>query len=132
MQIRILLKQNNVNEAYELTNWVITLVNSIIKNDDCFIEEKMSYMYLKIVCEKLLKLNYGKSIDEFTSLINNKKVEVLTSNDVKFYCGDKIPLYSDMKDYKQGIKKEVLEDKDEHFDAFNEVFKEIFGGDIYE
>ena len=37
-----------------------------------------------------------------------------------------------MKDYKQGIKKEVLEDKDEHFDTFNEVFKEIFGGDIYE
>ena len=43
--------------------------------------------------------------------------------------GDSLTLYSDIKNYKERIKEEIIEDKDEIFDFYNEAFKDIFGGD---
>ena len=132
LQIRILLKQHNSKEAYELTNWILNLMSSISKKENCFSEEIIIYLYLKIVCEKILKIQYDDTIKELNKLVNVKTNDIVTSDGIKFYYGKTNTLYNDIKDYKQKIKEEVIEDKDEHFDVFNEVFKEIFGGDINE
>ena len=56
LQIRVLLKQKNVDEAYELTNWIVNLIDSIIKKKDAFTQIQIVYLYLKLVCEKMLKI----------------------------------------------------------------------------
>ena len=40
--------------------------------------------------------------------------------------------YTDFKVYKERLKEEILEDKDEYYALYSEVFKEVFGGDIDE
>ena len=74
LQIRILLKQHKENEAYELSNWILNLVDSIQNNDDYFLEEKIIYMYLKAICEKVLKINCQNTIKELVNLINYEKI----------------------------------------------------------
>ena len=51
---------------------------------------------------------------------------------IKFYYGENYTLYTTVNDYKQKIKEEILEEKDECFELYVEVFNEIFGGDIDE
>ena len=132
LQIRILLKQKNYLEAYELTNWIINLINSIIKKDNCFMEENILYLYLKLVCEKVLNIECENTIHELKQLLSVNKNITLTQENVKFYYGDSLALYSDIKNYKERIKEEIIEDKDEIFDFYNEAFKDIFGGDLNE
>jgi hypothetical protein len=132
LQIRILLKQKETIEAYELTNWILDLINSIEKIEGGFTEEKIIYMYLKVICEKVLKINSNDSTQYLISLINNRKNYKLNTDYIKFYYGEQSTLYTDFKDYKERLKEEILEDKDEYFDIYNEVFKEVFGGNIDE
>ena len=132
LQIRVLLKQKNVNEAYELTNWIVNLIDSIIKKKDAFTQIQIVYLYLKLVCEKMLKISCAETICKFNSLLNNTNFNSLNSENIKFYYGEKQPVYSDIKDYKNKLKEDILQDKDENFNIYCEVFKEIFGGDINE
>ena len=117
---------------YELINWILGLINSIIKKEDSFIEEKIVYLYLKVVCEKLLKFDYNNTMQEIKRLIKLERTVNEYTDIFKFYYGDKKALYSDFKDYKQRLYEEILEDKDDNFVIFTDIFKEIIGGDIDE
>lgn len=132
LQIRILLKQKNEKEAYEITNWIVNLINSIEKIEGGFKEEKIIYLYLKAICEKVLKIKSDDTIKELRILINLEKNVTLNSECIKFYYGEQRVYYTDFKDYKERLKEEILEDKDEYFGIYSEVFKEVFGGDIDE
>lgn len=129
LQIRILLKQKKEKEAYELTNWILNLINSVEKIKGSFKEEKIIYLYIKVICEKVLKIKSDNTIKELSILINSEKNDIFNTGAVKFYYGEQRALYIDFKDYKKRLKEEILEDKDEYFELYNEVFKEVFGGD---
>lgn len=132
LQIRILLKQKNVKEALELTNWILNLINSIEKIENAFAEEKILYMYMKVICEKVLKIKSDDTIKELNILINFGENDISNSEGIKFYYGEQRSFYTDFKAYKERLKEEILEDKDEYFALYSEVFKEVFGGDIDE
>jgi hypothetical protein len=132
IQIRILLKQKQELEAYELTNWTLNFIDSIIKKEGLFTDIKIIYMYLKAVCERKLKIDYFDTIKQLKAMVKNTSNDLENTENIKFYYGDNASFYTDVKDYKQKIKEEILEDKDENFELFNEVFKEVFGGDIDE
>ena len=132
LQIRILLKQKNVKEALELTNWILNLIDSIEKIDGTFSEEKILYMYMKVICEKVFKIKSDDTIKELNILINFGENDMSNSEGIKFYYGEQHAFYTDFKAYKERLKEEILEDKDEYFELYSEVFKEVFGGDIDE
>lgn len=132
LQIRILLKQKNVKEALELTNWILNFINSIEKIEGVFAEEKILYMYMKVICEKVLNIKYDDTIKELNILINFGENDFSNSNGIKFYYGEQRGFYTDFKAYKERLKEEILEDKDEYFELYCEVFKDVFGGDINE
>lgn len=132
IQIRILLKLKKELEAYELTNWTLKFIESIIKKDNLFTDIKIIYMYLKVVCEKKLKIDFFDTIKKLKKVIENASNDITNTGQIKFYYGDNLSVYTDVKDYKKKIKEEFLEEKDENFEIFNEVFKEVFGGNINE
>jgi hypothetical protein len=110
----------------------LNLINSIEKLEGSFTEDKIIYVYLKAICEKILKIKYDDTIKELSMLINLEKNDISNSECIKFYYGEQRVFYTDFKDYKERLKEEILEDKDEYFVLYSEVFKEVFGGDIDE
>lgn len=89
-------------------------------------------MYLKVVCEKKLKIDCFDSIKKLKKVIEDASNDIANTGQIKFYYGDNLSVYTDVKDYKKKINEEFLEEKDENFEIFNEVFKEVFGGNINE
>lgn len=132
LEVRILLKQKMEKEAYELTNWILNLINSIEKQEGGFLEDKILYLYLKAVCEKVLKIKADNTIQDLIALVNNVENFKSDSSYIKFYHGEKVPFYTDFKDCKKKLKEEIIEDKAEHYELYCEVYKEIFGGGIDE
>ena len=132
LQIRILLKQNKYNESYELANWVINLIDSVSKSKCMYTAEKVIYLFLKAVCEKVIKIDNKNTINELKELVKIDQEGIVSYDTVKFYYNEPHATYNDINDYKSGIKAEILEDKDEYLDLYNEVFKEVFGGDLNE
>ena len=132
MQIRILLKENKELEAYELTNWVLDFIDTIRKKEALFTDIKITYMYLKLVCEKKLKKDYLNTIKQLKEMVNNVSNDLENTDNIKFYYGENCAFYTTVKAYKERLKEEILEDKDEYFALYSEVFKEVFGGDIDE
>lgn len=128
LQTRILLKQKKEAEAYELTNWILNLIDSITTKESLFTDIKIVYMYLKVVCERKLKIDCMDTLKQFKMLVKKTSNGLENTKNIKFYYGDNVSLYTDIKDYKQKIKEEILEEKDESFELYSEVFNEFFGG----
>ena len=72
------------------------------------------------------------TIKQLKRVVKNTSNDLETTENIKFYYGDNALFYTDVRDYKQKIKEEILDDKDENFEIFNGVFKEVFEGDIDE
>ena len=94
--------------------------------------EKVIYLFLKAVCEKVIKIDNKNTINELKELVKIDQEGIVSYDTVKFYYNEPHATYNDINDYKSGIKAEILEDKDEYLDLYNEVFKEVFGGDLNE
>ena len=71
------------------------------------------------------------AIKQLKAMVNNTSND-LENKKIKFYYGENYTLYTTVNDYKQKIKEEILEEKDECFELYNVVVNEIFGGDIDE
>ena len=108
MQIRILLKENKELEAYELTNWVLDFIDTIRKKEALFTDIKITYMYLKLVCEKKLKKDYLNSIKQLKEMVNNVSNDLENTDNIKFYYGENCTFYTTVKDYKKKIKEELF------------------------
>lgn len=132
MQIRILIKDKNIHQAYELTNWVLNLIDSTKSKKEIFSSIQIIYMYLKAVCERIMNINYVETVNLLKSIVGKGEIGLDDSDSFKFYYGEKVGLYSDAKDTKKRIQEEILEDKDENFDLYNEIYKEVYGGSIDE
>ena len=107
-------------------------LKAIKSKKNIFKEEKIIYLYLKAICEKVLKIKSDGTIKELRILINLEKNVTSNSECIKFYYGEQCVFYTDFKDCKERLREEILEDKDEYFKFYSEVFKEVFGGDIDE
>ena len=91
----------------------MNLINSVEKIKGSFKEEKNIYLYIKAICEKVLKIKSDNAIKELSILINSEKNDIFNTDAVKFYYRKLRALYTDFKDYKKRLKEGVLEDKDE-------------------
>ena len=79
-----------------------------------------------------MKIDYFDALKQLKEMVNNTSNDLENTEKIKFYYGENYTFYTTVNDYKQKIKEEILEDKDECFELYNEVFNEIFGGDIDE
>lgn len=81
---------------------------------------------------KKFKIDCFDTIKKLKKVIEKASNDITNTGQIKFYYGDNLSVYTDVKDYKKKIKEEFLEEKDENFEIFNEAFKEVFGGNINE
>ena len=94
LQVTILLKNNEVEEAYDLAKWCISFIQSIEKKENLFIEV-ITVLYLsKAICEKHLGIDYSKTMkiikDSIKKIDNSKDY----SEDIKYYYSKKEPFFS--------------------------------------
>ena len=128
LQVTILLKNNEVEEAYDLAKWCISFIQSVEKKENLFLEVIIILYITKAICEKHLGLDYTKTvktIKDGIKKVDNRKED---SGDIKyfynkkesfFYLNDSIEL-----EVEKGI--EQLKDTEIYDDAcfiHNEVFK---------
>ena len=128
LQVTILLKNNEVEEAYDLAKWCISFIQSVEKKENLFLEVIIILYITKAICEKHLGLDYMKTvktIKDGIKKVDNRKED---SGDIKyfynkkesfFYLNDSIEL-----EVEKGI--EQLKDAEIYDDAcfiHNEVFK---------
>lgn len=136
IQIMILLNKSKINEAYELVNWSITFINSILKENDFFKSVLCPFIYLKATCERLLNISSEESInilkDVSANLLNNNFIS--HSDNVKHYFGKNEPILLIDANIKNNFKEIIQQTskKDMHHKVLIDIYNEIFDGDAYE
>ena len=73
-----------------------------------------------------------KTLKQLKTMVKNTSNDLENTKNIKYYYGNNVLFYIDIKDYKKKIKEEILEDKDENFELYSKVFDEVFGGNIDE
>lgn len=129
IQIRVLLRTKRVKEALDLADWSINFIKSVSKDEDNFINVVFIYSFIKAYCEKYLGLDYSKTL-KYLRDNRDKTTNFKSVNDgLKFYNQNQFILASEtasVKDdlYKEleEIKKNGVDDNQNVFDIFNEVY----------
>ena len=69
---------------------------------------------------------------QLKTMDKNTSKDLENTKNIKYYYGNNVLFYTDIKDYKEKIKEEILEDKDQNFELYSEGFDEVFGGNTDE
>lgn len=129
-QIRLLLRTNQVQEAYDLSKWSIDFVKSIGKNEDILLDVVFFLTALKAICEKYLKLDYSESLIFLKE--NRSSVSKLQSDteSIKFYMGKKETLFTMVVNFEETMRSEIegLKKNKELYESSLELFNEFIGG----
>ncbi len=136
IQIMVLLKSEKIQEAFDLVNWSILFINSILKENDFFKNVLCPFIYLKATCERLLNIESSESIKIIKDIYKNSFNENVTSeaNILKHYFGknDSVLLIDSniQNSFKEIIRQ--TSKKDVHYEIIINIYNEIFEGDLYE
>ena len=117
LQIRILMKNNEVEEAYDLSKWCISFIQSIEKKENLFLEIIIILFITKAMCEKHLGIDHLKTIKTIKECIKKIDSRKDDSEDIKYYYNKK-ELFIYMND---SIEVEV-----------NKGVEQLVGAEIYE
>lgn len=136
IQLSILLKKNKIKEVYDLVKWSIEFINSVSNSVNFFKSILYLYVYLKAVCEKILNLNCEESI-KILKEEDFKKMDETTiakSNVMRNYFGKTDELLLIDINVKDTIKESTLQisKKERYYNVLVDLYKEIFGENIYE
>lgn len=136
IQIMLLLKNKKLHEAYDLINWTITFIKSIIKDNDFFNSLLCPFIYLKATCERLLKISSEESIKllkniSLTSLNHHVMSE---KGSLKYYFGNTNPILLIDSNIENNFKEIIKQTSknDIHYETLISIYKEIFGGNLNE
>lgn len=130
-QIRLLLRQNQVQDAYDLSNWSINFIRSIGKNEEMLLDIVFLLVALKALCEKHLKLDYSESLI-FLKENYNKLLDVQTDTEnIRFYMGKKETLFTMFTSFEEILRSEIeaLKKNKELYENSLELFHELMKGD---
>lgn len=128
ISISLLVKQNKIDEAYELNKWTISFINSIESENDSLSSIIYPFILINACFEKYYHLDYLATV----SLIKEHYLNI----DIKYYNGDSIRFVSKddsrfftIFDGKESIYKiiEKLEGSIMYKDIMD-IFKEVYGG----
>lgn len=136
IQIMILLKNKNIKEAFDLTNWSISFINSVQKNIEFTKFVLCPFIYLKAACEKLLNYDNKESINmikEFSCSSFNDNI-ISDTKSLKYYFGNvdsKLLIDSNIESALKEIIKKTSK-TDIHYQVLVDIYNEVFGGVISE
>ena len=136
IRVRVLLKSNKIQDAYDLVNWSIAFINSIKKDNEFFNNVLSPFIFLKATCEKLLGISSVESIKALKDIneVLISRNNVSNSDSVKYYFGKENPILVIDSNMKNSFK-EIIEQtsiNDVHYQVLVDIFNEIFGDDINE
>ena len=128
VQLRLLLKDNKVEEAYEMTDWSISFLDSISKREDFFLDAKCFFHFLRAVCQRQLQLDATESIRFIRENHRNIHASKNDSEGMRFYYNKKIVFLTLLKDIKEYLEVKILPllEKTEVYPVCKAVFEEIF------
>ena len=129
LQVTILLKNNEVEEAYDLSKWCISFIQSVKKKENLFLEVIIILYITKAMCENHLGLDYMKTvktIEDGIKKTNNRKED---SGDIKYYYNKKESFFYLNDSVELEVEKgiEQLKDTEIYNDACF-IKNEVFGG----
>ena len=131
IQINVLIKSKEYQEAYELTNWTLSFLDSIKKEKHFLSVLNYGLVFLKACLEKVLGLNYDESVKYLKNNYQLADNNGNNSESLKFYYDKKINFTVIVsKDIKTEIFEDVEKFKDnpkvyqEFMFIFNQVYKE--------
>ena len=136
IQIMILLKKQEIQEAYELVNWTIQFINSV-KNEESFFKGVLCpFIFFKAACEKLLNLSVDESINKLKAITEDcLDLNIISkAKTLKYYFGN----LDEVIFIDSNIKNTFLEvihqtdNNDVHYQVLIDIYKEIFKGDANE
>lgn len=127
-QLKLLLKKNKIEEAYDLVKWCISLIKSIEKNEDLLLDGIYILVFTKASCESNLGLDYSESL---LYLKNNSDVSMkkkFDSVEIKFYHDEKVNFSTLITDIKQELYDEIEFLKDSIiYKDMNNIYNKIYG-----
>lgn len=136
VQVMVLVKSKKIKEAYDLANWCISFINSIIKENDFFKGVLCPFIYLKATCERLLNISSEESMiklkDIARNLLNHNVVS--ESNYLKYYFGKRDTLLLIDSNVQNSLKEIIKQNSKEefHYQTLIDIYDEIFGGNVNE
>lgn len=128
VQIRLLLKVNKVEDAYDLTKWCISLIKSIEKDENLLFDAMYFLVFNKAICERNLKLDYEEALAFLKNNYNNGLNKNSNLEEIKFYYDEKVNFFSLVKDIKEDLYLDISYLKDTNiFNDAMSVLNEVFG-----
>lgn len=130
IQTKLLVKQGNVAELYDLANFTISLIQLIQKDEDFLGWVSFLFNYCKAVCEFMLGKDYLKSVNELVKKYEKGlKCEESTSS-LKFFYNDDYSLLVGFTEIKETLETEIETTiKGTIFEEPSKsIFKLVFGG----
>ena len=130
-QIRLLLRTNKIQEAYDLSNWSIDFIRSLGKNEEMLLDIIYVLVAIKSICEKYLKLDYSSSVIFLKE--NREKILKVQSetDDIKFYMGKKETLFTFITNLEETMREEIegFKNNKELYEGSLELFNEFIKGE---
>ena len=128
MQIVIHLRNKKYQDALELVNWAIDFVSSISKSEEAVIDIIFSLTFIKVMCEKILGLEYNNEYDflkgNYQKVLGYRHLK----DGLRFFAGQDITFATITGEIKKDILQEIehiKNDKQAHSKAM-ELYQDIF------
>ena len=136
VQVMVLVKSKKIKEAYDLANWCISFMNSIIKENDFFKGVLCPFIYLKATCERLLNISSEESMITLKDIARNllNRNVVSEPNSLKYYFGKSDTLLLVDSNVQNSLKEIINQSSKEefHYQTLIDIYDEIFGGSVNE
>lgn len=132
IQIMVLLKKKKIQESYDLINWSIQFIKSVMKDNDLFKNLLCPFIYLKSTSERLLNISSEESMKllKEISLSSLSNPFISETKSLKYYFGTTDPVVlidSNIENSFKEIIKRTSKD-DIHYQTLIDIYNEIFEG----
>lgn len=129
IQIRLLIKEERIEDAYDLANWSISFIKSISKKEEMLKEIVFIMYFVKAFCEKVLNMDFNDSVsflrDNYKNLLNKSD----DAYEIKFYYKEELNFVSLISDIKKTLYEEVEKFNDsKYYEDEIFIYNKVFGG----
>ncbi len=129
VRLQLLLKENKIEEAYELCEFVLKYISMVIKNEELSSVLSIMFNFAEVTCMRYLKKDYQDKLEYLKANCPSIIDYSGDSSDINYYYSKRVDLHSffNVKDELYFIITDILKDSVINKDALY-IYNEVFGG----
>ena len=128
MEVLVLARKNNYEEAYNLSCFILDFLKSISKEDNLFLDIVYIVKFITCALEKRLSLNYNETFNYLMEHKNDIDSNISHSKNLKYFYNDETVILSIIKDEDDNNLFDIINsfNNSELYEILNDLYSKLF------